>query len=46
MSNSQKVSADINQDTKVNIDDIMKILKIIGGIEKHSDLSNQYVVKR
>ena len=45
MSNSQKVSADINQDSKVNINDIMKILKIIGGIENHSDLSNQFVVR-
>ena len=45
LSNSQKVAADINQDTKVNIDDIMKILKIIGQVEKHSDLTNQFVVR-
>ena len=39
LSNKAKVGADINTDSKVNIDDIMAILKIIGGVNKHSDLS-------
>ena len=45
LSNKGKVGADINTDGKVNIDDIMSILKIIGGVIKHSDLSNQFVLR-
>ena len=30
---------------RVNIDDVMKILKIIGQVEKHSDLTRQFVVR-
>ena len=45
LSNKGKVGADINTDGKVNIDDIMSILKIIGGVNKHSDLSNQFVLR-
>ena len=45
LSSKAKVSADINTDTKVNIDDIMSILKVIGGVTKHSDLQDQFVLR-